>query len=75
MSETQHSTKLQVKLEKNVVALVLMLALTVSVGGIVEIVPLFYLPDTVEDRMKNADGTAKFPEVVWQREAGQTLAE
>ncbi|NOQ93686.1 MAG: cytochrome-c oxidase, cbb3-type subunit II [Methylophaga sp.] len=39
----------QEKLEKNVWALVLATAMVVSVGGIVEIVPLFYLDTTFED--------------------------
>jgi len=39
----------QEKLEKNVWALVLATAMIVSVGGIVEIVPLFYLDTTMED--------------------------
>jgi cytochrome c oxidase cbb3-type subunit 2 len=39
----------QEKLEKNIWALVLATAIIVSVGGIVEIVPLFYLKTTMED--------------------------
>jgi cytochrome c oxidase cbb3-type subunit 2 len=39
----------QEKLEKNIWALVLATAIIVSVGGIVEIVPLFYLKTTFED--------------------------
>lgn len=54
---------LQQKLEKNVVAFLIMVAIAVSVGGIVEIVPLFYLNNVVESDIKNADGTPKFPEV------------
>jgi cytochrome c oxidase cbb3-type subunit 2 len=41
----------QEKLEKNVWALVLATAIIVSVGGIVEIVPLFYLNTTFEDQV------------------------
>ncbi|MDO7667215.1 MAG: cytochrome-c oxidase, cbb3-type subunit II, partial [Pseudomonadota bacterium] len=41
----------QEKLEKNVWALVLATAMIVSVGGIVEIVPLFYLNTTFEDQV------------------------
>lgn len=41
----------QEKLEKNIWALVLATALVVSVGGIVEIVPLFYLNTTFEDQV------------------------
>ncbi|NOQ81499.1 MAG: cytochrome-c oxidase, cbb3-type subunit II, partial [Methylophaga sp.] len=39
----------QEKLEKNIWALALATAMVVSVGGIVEIVPLFYLDTTFED--------------------------
>jgi cytochrome c oxidase cbb3-type subunit 2 len=41
----------QEKLEKNIWALALATALVVSVGGIVEIVPLFYLKTTFEDQV------------------------
>ncbi len=74
-NETQQSGKLQQLMEKNVLALTLMTALVVSVGGIVEIVPLFYLENTVEDTARNPDGSAKFPDVLWQRQSGQTLAD
>lgn len=39
----------QEKLEKNIWAMILATAIIVSVGGIVEIVPLFYLDTTFED--------------------------
>ncbi|EMR13553.1 cbb3-type cytochrome c oxidase subunit II [Methylophaga lonarensis MPL] len=42
---------LQERLEQNVWGLVLATALVVSVGGIVEIVPLFYLETTFEDQV------------------------
>jgi cytochrome c oxidase cbb3-type subunit 2 len=41
----------QEKLEKNIWALILATAIIVSVGGIVEIVPLFYLDTTFEDKV------------------------
>jgi len=47
---------MQEKLEKNVWALMLMTAMVVSVGGIVEIVPLFYLENTIEKLNKEEDG-------------------
>jgi len=75
MKDESKSTRLQQKLEKNILGLTLMTALVVSVGGIVEIVPLFYIDNTVEDQIKNPDGTQKFPELTWQREEGQTLAD
>ncbi len=51
--------------ERNVWALVLILAVVLSIGGIVEIVPLFYLDSTMEHK--------QYPELVWQRKEGQTL--
>jgi len=74
-SETPQSGKFQQYLEKNILALTLMTALVVSIGGIVEIVPLFYLDSTFEDNARNADGSVKFPELTWERKAGQTLAD
>jgi cytochrome c oxidase cbb3-type subunit 2 len=41
-----YSTKFQDTLERKTVLLFVMIALAVAVGGIVEIVPLFYLPNT-----------------------------
>ena len=65
MAEKFHSTRLQDKLERNIWGFIIMLAILLSVGGIVEIVPLFYLDSTFEHN--------KFPEIVWKRQAGQTL--
>lgn len=45
----------QEKLEKNVWGLLVMLAIVVSIGGIVEIVPLFYLDNTIEKLSKEED--------------------
>lgn len=50
MSEQQPET-IQEILEKKIGALVLAIAMVVSVGGIVEIVPLFYLQTTFEDQV------------------------
>jgi len=49
-----YSTKFQDKFERSTVLMFVMTALTVAVGGIVEIVPLFYLPNTA---MAGGDGT------------------
>ncbi len=54
-------------IERNVFAMFVGLLLVLSVGGLVEIVPLFYLPSTMEYN--------KFPELVWQRKEGQTLSD
>ena len=58
---------MQSSMEKNIWGLLIMVAVAVSVGGIVEIVPLFYLDSTMEHN--------KAPEIVWQRKDGQTLAD
>ncbi len=46
---------LQEKLEKNVWGLIIMIAIVVSVGGIVEIVPLYYLDNTIEKLSQEED--------------------
>lgn len=53
--------------EVNIWALVLCTAIVVSIGGIVEIVPLFTIDKTMEHN--NA------PEIVWQREEGQKMSD
>jgi len=65
MADQIYSTKLQDTMERNIWGLVLMLAIVLSVGGIVEIVPLFYLDSTMEHN--------KYPEVIWNRADGQSL--
>ncbi len=67
MAEKIYSTKLQDKLERNVWALLLMLMVLLSIGGIVEIVPLYYLDNTMEHNAR--------PEIIWQAKQGQTLAD
>jgi cytochrome c oxidase cbb3-type subunit 2 len=49
-----YSTKFQDKIERSTVLMFVVTALAVAVGGIVEIVPLFYLPNTA---MSGGDGT------------------
>jgi len=60
-----YSTKFQDKLERNVWAMLLTLMIILTVGGLVEIVPLFYLDNTMEHNAR--------PEILWQRKAGQTF--
>ncbi|MCW8839974.1 MAG: cytochrome-c oxidase, cbb3-type subunit II [Gammaproteobacteria bacterium] len=67
MADQIHSTKFQDKTERNVFLMVFMLMIVVAIPGIVEIVPLFYLDETMEHN--------QHPEIVWQREAGTTLAD
>lgn len=50
---------IQESLERNVWGFTIVTAIVLSVGGLVEIVPLFYLDDTMEHN--------KAPELVWQR--------
>ncbi|MDX1409425.1 MAG: cbb3-type cytochrome c oxidase subunit II, partial [Saprospiraceae bacterium] len=47
-------------MEKNIWGMLIVLAVALSVGGIVEIVPLFTIPSTMEYN--------KFPEIVWQHD-------
>jgi len=67
MAEKLYSTKLQDSLERNTFSLLIMLMVLLSIAGLVEIVPLFYLKDTMEHN--------KHPEIMWQRKAGMTLAD
>ena len=65
MADKYYSTKLQDKAERSGLVMLFLLMVLLSVGGLVEIVPLFYLDDTMEHN--------KYPEIVWQRKSGQTL--
>ena len=65
MADKIYSTKLQDKAERNVFVMFVLLLVLLSVGGLVEIVPLFYLDETMEH--------SKHPEIVWQ--ANVPLAE
>ena len=65
MANQIHSTKFQDKIERNIFVMLLVTMALLSVGGIVEIVPLFYLKDTMEHN--------KHPEVMWDRKDGQSL--
>ena len=60
MAEKIYSTKLQDTAERNVFVMFVMLLVLLSVGGLVEIVPLFYLDETME--------SSRHPEIVWQNE-------
>jgi len=46
---------LQERMEKNIWGFIIMIAIVVSIGGIVEIVPLFYLDNTIEKLSKDED--------------------
>jgi cytochrome c oxidase cbb3-type subunit 2 len=59
MAENTAPKGLQDRMERNVWGLLIVLAIALSVGGIVEIVPLFYLKSTMEHN--------KYPEIVWIR--------
>ena len=72
-----YSTKFQDSLERSTIKLALVIALAVAVGGIVEIVPLFYLDTTmthlspnVKESQKNAGDTSP---IVWNRKPGESL--
>lgn len=67
MADKIYSTKLQDKTERNVFLMVVLLLVLLSVGGLVEIAPLFWLKDTMEHN--------KNPQIVWDRKDGQTLGD
>lgn len=59
------------RLEQNIFGLFMFTALLVSIAGIVEIVPLFYIQETMDytektDKYGNVKNE-KFPELVWER--------
>jgi len=59
MAENTSSKGFQSWMEQNLVGLLIVLAIVLSVGGIVEIVPQFYLKSTFPELEKN-------PEIVWE---------
>jgi cytochrome c oxidase cbb3-type subunit II len=71
MSNHNGKESLQTKLEKNIFAMYLFMALAVSLAGIVQIVPLFTNPDTVKQTAQAADGSTQ--QLTWQRAEGQAL--
>ena len=71
MADNHEPKNLQERLERNIFGLFLATAFMVSIAGIVEIVPLFYLKDAVDyteftDKYGNIKND-KFPELVWTR--------
>ena len=71
MSNKKGKENLQTKLEKNIFALYLFMALSVSLAGIVEIVPLFTNPSADPTTAKKSDGSEV--NLLWERKDGQTL--
>ena len=72
-----YSTKFQDKMERSTTLMFVISAIAVAVGGIVEIVPLFYIDATMTHTSPNvkvaqqqAGDTAP---IVWNRKAGQSL--
>lgn len=61
MSEQSQAKGMQERMERNVWGLLIVLAIVLSIGGLVEIVPLFYLKGTMEHN--------KVPEIVWNHDA------
>lgn len=72
MANNKIKESFQVKCEKNIFAMYLFMALSVSLAGLVEIVPLFTNPDAVKDEVTTADGTKS---LLWQRAEGQKLSD
>ena len=65
MSDKIYSTKLQDKIERSGILMMLFVMVVVSIAGLVEIVPLFTIDETMEH---NAN-----PEIMWRRKEGDTL--
>ncbi len=61
MGDSGQAKGLQDRMERNIWGMLIVLAIVLSVGGLVEIVPLFYLKGTMEHN--------KVPEIVWSHEA------
>jgi len=68
MANNVEPKSFQEKMEVNIWALIVVLAIALSVGGIVEIVPLFFMKSAMEHK-------SSAPEIVWQRKAGQALTD
>ena len=71
MSDDQKPKNTQDMFERNIFALFMATALSISLAGIVEIVPLFHLKSTLDyteetDKYGNIKND-KFPELVWER--------
>ncbi|OQX47264.1 MAG: cytochrome-c oxidase, cbb3-type subunit II [Candidatus Sedimenticola endophacoides] len=66
MANNAEPKNFQEKMEVNVWLLIIVLAVSLSIAGIVEIVPLFTMKSTMEHNAA--------PEILWQRQAGQSLA-
>ena len=73
MADKIHSTKLQDKAERNVFVLLFLLLVLLSVGGLVEIAPLFYLDNTMEHNRQLKNDAQE--NIRWDRQPGQTLAD
>ena len=73
MSNQNEKLSLQAKLEKNIFGMYLFMALSVSLAGIVQIVPLFTNPDAVKDEVTLTDGSTQ--SLLWQRAEGQSLSD
>jgi len=73
MANNNVKESLQTKLEKNIFAMYLFMALAVSLAGIVQIVPLFTNPETIKDEVTLEDGSTQ--SLLWQRAEGQSLSD
>jgi cytochrome c oxidase cbb3-type subunit 2 len=72
-----YSTNFQDSLERSTIKLAVMIALAVAVGGLVEIVPLFYVDSTMTHLSANVKESQKLAgdvaPIVWDRKPGETL--
>ena len=71
-----YSTKFQDRIERSTVLMFVLVAIVLVFGGIVEIVPLFYLDRTMthlSPDVKDRVNSKEISPVVWQRKTGQSL--
>jgi cytochrome c oxidase cbb3-type subunit 2 len=71
-----YSTKFQDKIERSTILMLVVTAFVLVVGGIVEIVPLFYIDRTMthlSPDVKGKVGKKEISPIVWQRQPGQSL--
>ncbi|WP_435627810.1 cytochrome-c oxidase, cbb3-type subunit II [Candidatus Ferrigenium straubiae] len=71
-----YSTKFQDKIERSTVLMFVVVAFVLVFGGIVEIVPLFYLDRTMthlSPDVKTKVDSKQISPIVWQRKPGQSL--
>lgn len=71
MKKNNKKESIQQKFEKNIFAMYLFVAISISLAGIIEIVPLFTNPDTIKKEVLTPEG--KKQSLLWQRGENDTF--